>query len=51
TFGRAKRFSSLDMASGYWQIRIKREDREKTAFITKRVEQNGISPDPEKVVM
>jgi transposase InsO family protein len=28
-------FSSLDMASGYWQIPIKPEDQPKTAFITK----------------
>ena len=27
--------SSLDLASGYWQIEIAPEDREKTAFITK----------------
>ena len=27
-------FCSLDMNSGYWQIPIKKEDREKTAFIT-----------------
>jgi hypothetical protein len=28
-------FSTLDMASGYWQILIHPEDRHKTAFITK----------------
>jgi len=27
--------STLDMASGYWQIEIRPEDREKTAFITR----------------
>ena len=28
-------FSSLDLASGYWQVRVREEDREKTTFITK----------------
>ena len=28
-------FSCLDMASGYWQISMKPEDRPKTAFVTK----------------
>jgi len=27
-------FTTLDMASGYWQIAIKEEDKEKTAFIS-----------------
>jgi hypothetical protein len=30
--GRARFFSSIDLASGYWQIPIKEEDKEKTAF-------------------
>jgi transposase InsO family protein len=31
---RAQWFSVLDMASGYWQILLDPEDREKTAFVT-----------------
>ena len=34
TLSGAKYFSSLDMASGYWQVEIAPEDREKTAFTT-----------------
>nr|XP_039272299.1 uncharacterized protein LOC120346603 [Styela clava] len=30
--GKAKWFSSLDLASGYWQVELDPEDREKTAF-------------------
>ena len=32
--GRCKYFSTLDLASGYWQIRVAPESREKTAFVT-----------------
>ncbi|CAG8773826.1 19391_t:CDS:2, partial [Dentiscutata erythropus] len=35
TFENASWFSSLDLASGYWQVSIAEQNREKTAFVTK----------------
>ena len=34
TLGGAHWFTTLDLASGYWQIELEQEDREKTAFST-----------------
>ncbi|PAA53525.1 hypothetical protein BOX15_Mlig001877g1 [Macrostomum lignano] len=31
--GGAAVFSTLDLCSGYWQVKVKREDQEKTAFV------------------
>jgi hypothetical protein len=36
SLGKAKYFSSLDLQSGYWQVRLHPGDREKTAFSTAR---------------
>ena len=35
TLSNSEWYSSLDMASGFWQVEMEPEDREKTAFITK----------------
>ena len=32
--GKSKYFTTLDMASGYWQIHVHPEPQEKTAFVT-----------------
>ena len=32
--GRAKYFSTFDLASGYWQIPMNKQDKEKTAFVS-----------------
>lgn len=34
TLSGAKYFSTIDMASGYWQCEVQEEDRPKTAFVT-----------------
>ena len=35
TLAENKWFSKLDANAAYWQIKIKSEDRKKTAFVTK----------------
>ena len=35
TLGGSQYFSTMDLASGYWQLKVKEEHREKTAFVTK----------------
>lgn len=32
-FGNAKVLATLDACSGYWQVNVKKEDRQKTAFV------------------
>ena len=32
--GRAKYFSTLDLAAGYWQIKVQSDSQKKTTFIT-----------------
>ena len=34
TLQRSKYFSTLDLASGYWQVEVKEQDRQKTNFLT-----------------
>ena len=33
TLSGSQLFSTLDLASGFWQVEVKPEDREKTAFV------------------
>jgi hypothetical protein len=35
TIGAAKWFTTMDLASGYWQVEVKEKDRPKTAFVTR----------------
>ena len=34
--GRSRFFTTLDLASGFWQVKVGEESREKTAFVTQR---------------
>lgn len=34
TLAHAKYFSTVELASGYWQVKMVDEDKEKTAFVT-----------------
>jgi hypothetical protein len=36
SLGKTKFFTTLDLAAGYWQVEVKEEDRDKTAFATAR---------------
>ncbi|PIK34749.1 hypothetical protein BSL78_28428 [Apostichopus japonicus] len=36
SLGGSRWFSTLDLASGYWQVEVKEEDRAKTAFVTRK---------------
>ena len=36
TLGGAQWFCTMDLASGYWQIKMKEEDKPKTAFMTRK---------------
>lgn len=34
--GRSRFFTTLDLAAGFWQVKVDEESREKTAFVTQR---------------
>ena len=34
--GRFRFFTTLDLAAGFWQVKVDKESREKTAFVTQR---------------
>ena len=36
SLGKAKYFTSLDLASGYWQVEMNENNKKKTAFVTKQ---------------
>ena len=40
--GRAKYFTTLDLAAGYWQVKMHPEAKEKTAFVTTKGSTNSL---------
>ncbi|KAJ0393615.1 hypothetical protein ATCC90586_010232 [Pythium insidiosum] len=47
SLGGARRFTTLNLLAGYWQIAVAEQDRDKTAFVTRqvlaRLEDHGLS--------